>query len=409
MTPPDVKIPKGPISLDRVIEEVAPEVRQSVLASFDDCALSAYFDLDKAWGWNTTPQAAGVLFHRFAAEFLRELRAMDSASVPVGVALAILEETLLQKGVPAEERVRVPIREIPALRQTVVKFAKDNSFTTRNIVDVERRLRAPLSYTDEEGEVRERILTGQVDALIADPDAADGAIVLDWKYTWALPPQGEAADNEENANKLPLSYHGYFQQRFYAWLILKNYPAINRVTLREFYPRRTKKREATITRSLLPEIEEKLRYLVRDLDFALASGAPKKPYRIPGVAPWMPSPGKHCGFCVAPQKCPIEKDARERYAITNESAAKRAVAEIKVAEAVIENRKGGLRVWVEEHGPVPVRWSKGRLVFGLFTQKGGKGRPVLRFFSPNQTDRPSRDSTVDANLQAALEKSTDEA
>jgi hypothetical protein len=37
-----------------------------------------------------------------------------------------------------------------------------------------------------------------------------------------------------------LGFDGYFQQRFYAWLIFKNYPSAQSVTLREFYVRFTR-------------------------------------------------------------------------------------------------------------------------------------------------------------------------
>jgi hypothetical protein len=400
VTPPRIVIPKKPVPLDEVMK-IAPEVRQSVLSKMDDCPLSAYLEL-KMTGFNTHPQGAGIIFHRVAAEILREIREMDSDSCPPEVGVAILEEALEQKDVPPEDRIRVPMRDVPLLRMTVVKFCRDNRFSTRHIVDIEQRISAPLEYTDAEGEVRERILTGQLDVLIADPARADAAIVVDWKNTWALPPDREAETDEEDHGKLPLSYHGYFQQRFYGWLVMKVYPSMNYVTLREFYPRRSQARKATISRKALPAVEDELRRLVRDFDRSVSEGAPRR-LRMQDVGSWVPQPGKHCGFCAAPQRCPIEADAREKYVINTPERARRAVAELQVAEAVRANRREGLRPWVEANGPVTAKWSKGRLVFGLYTQKNGK--PVLRFFTPTGEDRPPARSGLDRGLEDALRRS----
>ncbi|MGH2899680.1 MAG: hypothetical protein ACRDMZ_13490, partial [Solirubrobacteraceae bacterium] len=101
--------------------------------------------------------------------------------------------------------------------------------------------------------------------------------------------------------------HGYFQQRFYGWLVMMNYSNVNRVTLREFYARKTKARKATLTRDRMPEVEEELRVLVEAFDRAMASGEPPWPYGywpaaedggrvldIDRLGLWKPQPGKHC-------------------------------------------------------------------------------------------------------------------
>jgi len=107
-----------------------------------------------------------------------QVRRIDDAS------MAILEEVLEQRNIPPEEIVRCPMREIPNLRMAAAKFAKDNEFTIRNVVDIERRLSATLSYMDDEGELRERTLTGQLDVLTVDAGHDRGVIVIDWKDTW---------------------------------------------------------------------------------------------------------------------------------------------------------------------------------------------------------------------------------
>lgn len=407
MTALDVPVPDKPMSLDEVIE-LYPRLRQSLLGDYDDCALYSYFQMRYSQGWSTHPQARGTLFHRFAAECLREMVKQDAEQIPVGMALAILEEVLEQRNVPAIERVRCPLREIPNLRMAAAKFAKDNSFTVRNIVDVEKRLDATLSYVDDDGVIRERVLTGQLDVLVADPASGTspemrdkGAIVIDWKDTWALPPERDA-----NASDPGLSYHGFFQQRFYGWLVMKNYPTIDRVTLREFYPRRSQARPAAITRDKLEQIESELANLARDFDRSVASGKPPK-LTFAGVVNWEPSPGKHCFWCPTAHLCPLEPEVLEAIVVRNPDQARGAVARLSVAEAVRKSHREALRPYVEENGPVAAKYGKGRLVFGLRTNRGGT--PELRFFTPEGSDRAPARLPEDKSLEDALKKSVEAA
>lgn len=399
-----VPVPDAPVDIDTVVERL-PVVRQSLLSTFDDCPLSSYFEMRYGQGWTTHPAAAGTIFHRVAAEAIREMRRQDSTSIDRGVALAILEETLEQRDIEPEERVRVPLRDLPMLRMAVRKFAADNTFSIRHVVDVENRLSATLSYVDDAGEIRERTLTGQLDVLIADPRDTEGAVVVDWKNSWGIPPDHSNANpNDEDSAKAGLSYHGYFQQRFYAWLILKNYPSIKRVTLREFYVRKTKVRAATLTRAKLEQVEKELADTVREFDRCYASGKPRR-LEFPDVAPWNPSPGKHCTFCVARRYCPIRTEAREHIAIGSAEEASRAVAELQVVEAIRKSIREAMRPYVERYGPVGAKWSKGRLAFGLYTDAARKS--VLRFFTPEGADRAPTRKAEDKSLEDALKRAAE--
>jgi hypothetical protein len=383
-----------------------PTLRQSLLADFDDCSLFSYFGMRYTQGWSTHPQARGTIFHRFAAECLRTMQTQDSEQMPVGSALAILEEVLEQRGVPSRDLVRLPLREIPVLRMAASKFAKDNRFTIRNVWDIEKRLEATLTYADDEGTLRPRQLTGKPDAIVLDPDRPkDGLIVLDFKTTWALPPEREGT--ERDAAEKGLSYHGYFQQRFYAWLILKTYPKINWVTLREFYVYRSKPRQATVHRRALEQIEEELANLARDFDRAAAYGKPPK-LRYPEIqeSPWEPSPGKHCQFCPLRHRCPIDDEVLSAIAIQSEDQARRAVARLEVSEATTKQIKEAVRPYIEEHGPVVSRHSKGRRAYGLRTNSAGK--PEARFFVPEGSDRaPTRQPEEDGRLEDALRRAAE--
>lgn len=399
-------VPEGPVDLEEVVRRF-PMLRQSRLATFDDCALSALFDLQYGSGWSTHPQARGTLFHRFAAECLRTMKGQESGTIPVGEALAILVEVAYQRDVAPEEIVRVPLREMKDLRMAATKFAKDNAFTIGRLLAVERRLSATLRYPDEDGAVVERTLTGAPDALLHDPARDDGLVVLDWKDTWGLPPEPRDAPSAGRDELRGLSYHGYFQQRYYGWLVLKNLPSINYVTLREFYVRKTQVRAATLSRDALPEIEEELAVLAHDFDAAVAQGLPQPPYRLGTLDRWKPSPGKHCGYCARPGLCPIEDEARGVGAITSQEMAVRYAAEMVTAEAVRESRREALKAWVEARAPVPVKWSKGRRVLGWYRTKGGRR---FGFYTPDASDRGghARDSQLEDAMRSATERAREE-
>lgn len=395
------QVPEKPIDVSAVMVRF-PTLRQSLLGSYDECALRTLFELQFANGWSTHPQARGTIFHRFAAECLRTMKAQDEDRIPVSEALEILYEALRQANVEPEEIVRVPLREIKDLRMAAIKFANDNEFTVRNIIAVERRLQGEVSYDLPNGQKATRTLTGQLDALIAG--GPDHAIVLDWKDTWGLPPMPREDPGPEG-DEAHLSYEGYFQQRFYGWLVLVNYPAIQRVTLREFYVRKTKVRKATLYRKDLESVEQELSILAEQFDMAVAGGLPAEPYELGKMGRWNPSPGKHCGFCLRPGLCPIEREARGPGQISSKREAMDAVAEVAVSERVREHRLEAIKVWVERHGPVPVRWSKGRRVLGW--RQHGKTRR-FEFFTPGDSDRGGSPEES-RRLEDAMREATDRA
>lgn len=425
------QLPRGPVALDEAWR-LYPAVRQSLLSKFDDCALSTMFEIKLANGWNTHPQARGTIFHRFAAEALREMQRNQSRTIPVQLAEQILVFVCRQHDVPLSDIVRVPLRQMPELRMAARKFAKDNEFSVERIVDIEKRLSADLTYPHPDGGLVTRTLTGQIDALLFAPPS--GAIVIDWKDTWALPPEPKERDPQEYVGAddelRGLSYHGYFQQRFYGWLVMKNYANVDSVTLREFYARRTKARKATLTRDRMHEVEEELSILVEAFDLAVVQGEPSWPIgwfdavnpatgeiiEVDGVRQrvldierlgrWTPQPGKHCGFCVGSRHCPIDADVRIEVggAITSWEMAKRAAAELNLLEEVKKKLVEACKGFVETQGsPIPVKASKGRRMLGWYSNKGGGRRFGL--YTPDESDRGGH-ADLDAQLEAAMREAT---
>lgn len=359
-----------------------PTVRQSLLGSFDACALETFFDMEYRHGHSSHPQGRGRLFHKFAARCLNEMRAHGENKIEVDVALAILDEVLAQSDADSEcpecssehilpglskfmertcgacgalfetEFVNVPRKHVADLVWIAKKWAYDNSFDSGHIIDVERRLKAMVHYSLR-GLGVDRVLTGQLDVLMVDPEDANHAIVIDWKDTWKLP------------GKTTISDEGFFQQRFYAFLVMSTYKAIERVTLREFYVRRSEVREATLWRHDLDQLEHEFAGLVQKFDRAYEEQV------------FVPSPGAHCGWCPRPAKCPVPVFTRGIGRITTPKVAKEIAAQLIVAEATVKASKQALQAWVDRNGPVEVKDAKGKRIYG-YMESGRTSRPTQR-------------------------------
>jgi hypothetical protein len=367
-----------------------PTVRQSLLASFDACALETRFETEYRRGWSEHHQGRGRLFHKVAANCLREMHKLGEGKIPVDLALAILDEVIAQDDADSEcpdcgsekilpgltrfmertcgdcgalfetEFVNVPRRHIAELVMVTKKWAYDNDFDIDHLIDIEKRLQAPVTYSLR-GLSVERMLTGQLDALFIDPQDPGHAIVLDWKDTWGLPPKSQVSEE------------GFFQQRFYAWLVMRTYRRIDRVTLREFYVRRSVPREATMWRHDLDQLDAEWAALVRKFDRAYEQSV------------YVPSPGRHCGWCPRPGKCPIPVDVRGEGAITTEKRAKAVAATLTVAKSTVRKAETSLKAWVKDNGPVEIKDAKGKRVYGFVTQE--------------RVDRPSEDEIEEAILK----------
>jgi hypothetical protein len=260
------------------------------------------------------------------------------------------------------EIVNLPLREVSDLYWIVKKWAKDNAFDINNLVDVEKRLNGVIQYPDGEGGWVKRVLTGQLDALLVEGLEDEHAIVIDWKDTWGMPGPTE------------VSFEGYFQQRFYAWLVMVNYPTIQQVTLREFYVRYSEPREATLTRTAFEDVQMELSALVERFDRSVHNGE------------YVPTPGKHCSYCPRPTLCPIPKHVRGAGKIENAEDAEKAARRLVVARSIIGQETDALAGWATLNGPIPMRDAKGYRVMGH--------RPI------KTTVRPTREQLLEAAREA---------
>lgn len=367
-----------------------PSIRQSWLSQFDDCGLATRFEFEYRSGSSTHPQARGTIFHRFAGRALREMARHKEKSIEVDVALAILHEVLRQQDIDRQcpecfgenilpgisrrglrtcgsckrkfetELVNLPMSEVKDLYWVVKKWARDSEFDVRALYSVEERLRARVPYGDF-GRI-ERELTGQTDVLLR-PEPTH-VVVLDWKDTWGIPGPTE------------LGHKGYFQQRFYAWLIMNQpeFRRVEQVTLREFYVRYSEPREATITRLDLDDITAELGALAERFDRCYEENT------------WVPTAGKHCNFCMRPSACPIPVFARDEGRIIDMARATQVAQSLLVAEKVVKDNRKALRAFSDVKGAIPV--------------KSKKEPKVMAFKQTTATVRPERDELLRALQEA---------
>jgi hypothetical protein len=381
--------------------EAYPSHRQSLLATFDNCSLSALFGLEKT-PYTNAAQARGIIFHRTAAEILRTLKRENQVRMAVQDALQILYEQSAQRDVPPEDIVTVPMRERRLLRIAVIKLVKTNTFRMSRLIAVERQLSTIIRYHDAYGIPIDRLVTGHPDALLADPPTRDdpvpGAIVLDWKMSLAAPPEGNPDDHWDRPHSV--SYMGYFQQRFYALLVLRTYPSVMRVRLREFYPLLGVARYGTVYRQDLEHLESEYAVLVELLDRALMGGSESKQ--------WQPSPGAHCSYCPSPTRCPIAADVRARDGgIATWPEARRAAGEYVLAKQIGSDLHNALKAWMDAHGGdhardyIPVKSAKGRYGVGYVDAPSGR-RQFKQFVLPASDRAPDpRDPELDAAFREA--------
>jgi hypothetical protein len=377
-----------PLPAATIAEVIArwPYYRQSLLAKMDNCPLSARFDLE-ARPYTNHAQARGIVFHRYAAEVLRTLRRTGNSSIPEEEAMQILYEVSRQRDLAPEDRVTVPARERRLLRICALSLANVPLHMDR-LVAVEDRLFADVGYALPGGGSVTRQISGQPDALLADPP--HGAIVLDWKTAPSAPAAGDQP--HWTGDHLHVSYEGYFQQRFYALLVMRNYPAVQQVILREYYvlPRET--REAVVPREALEHIEHELSLIVEALDCALGEGR-DSPL-------WHPSPGLHCGYCAKPTSCPLDEEVKlHEKAITSATQAGKVAAMVAVIDRIRESALPAMKAWHERTGhPIAVKDAKGRHEWRWSTDSKGKRR--FKLCTPDRSVQ-----VEDQNLERALEES----
>jgi hypothetical protein len=342
--------------------EAFPELRQSLLAHFDQCPLATRFDLE-GHPYTGGDAARGIVFHHFAERYLQAIKEMRERRMPTAEALEVLYECESQVDVDDAEHVHVPAEERETLRIAALKFC-EHELSHELIRYIEERFYATVRYIDANGDMVDRVITGKPDVIIADPP--DGVVIPDWKTTRSPPPRPAKQDPALRVVDDPLSPEGYFQQRTYALLAFRNFPKVDRVTLREFYPLAGESRNATLFRYQLEHVEREVALTVQELDRALAGGHDSEL--------WKAQAGRHCRYCPRPMDCPIDRDGRQ-IPIPIEPDERQEWAErFIVNDRRREYLRLALREDVSQNGPIDVDAEKGEYQLKWRTYPSGERR-----------------------------------
>lgn len=382
-----------------------PVLRQSLLANVNECHLKTAFGLRLSLaepdggptrsGWSTHRQMGGRTAHHALNQILREImdrKPDDKRDFGPEMAVEIVNDALALRWSDPDEIGSLSVFEMDLTRKAVRKWAKDNTFSVQDLVAVEERLEVVVHYPENpddlnDDRVVERTLTGQPDVLLIDPHG--DAVVIDWKFTWALPSKSHADDEEHEDGDKDISKAGFFQQRFYALLVFMHYRGVRSVTLREFYAFRSETREATIYRWQLPDLVVEMAALAEVFDrlyetmppstagkdaaeaaravLALLDDGRRVGRSTPAVQElravvegealpplydvWKPTPGVHCRFCPLAQNCPVPSEAR---GIASPEEALAAAGAMFIGGRVQKNNRERVEAWCADNGPLRV-------------------------------------------------------
>src|SRR4051812_37470166 len=104
--------------------EVPEAYRQSLLATFDECALATRFEIEADYqDWDTPPQGRGTLFHAVAREIMRTMYRTGEEQIPSQEAIEVMYAVCAQEDVPDDEVIVLPRHEREMLRFCVLSFA----------------------------------------------------------------------------------------------------------------------------------------------------------------------------------------------------------------------------------------------------------------------------------------------
>lgn len=367
----------------QVVQAVTPytsqggPLRQSLLAAFDRCPLSARFDVEGFRDYSTGPQAFGSVFHEIALRMFVALR--DSRDdhdrcerqMSTEEAVNVAREVMADPAMP-----HLNTAQMHDMISLVCKFC-DRKWTPENFMTIGReheRLYADIRCPD--GKVR--TLTGLPD--LVGVNYPDGVTIVDLKTSFAVPPaprdrntvvacpkcaaprdmkcvngKGTETSSHPERAKLAagvpvqgrqyLSERGIFQLDAYSYLLMRNTPAVQWCKLFELFVRKNEVREAILTRDDLEHVEHHLGIELQRLDTALQEG--------PASKLWEPRDGKHCSYCPRPSHCPIDPEERGEYAITDDEMADEYARRYLRSDGLRDGYRKAMAHWFETTGYAP--------------------------------------------------------
>lgn len=336
--------------------------RQSVLATFSRCTLSARFEIEAGDRWEHELMR-GTLAHRVVAEILNTLWRSGEKKMPPYDGIQILEGVLAQVGMPSEDVLVVPTKERIHLRKFVSRFCEDWTWEPVGFIAVERRLSMPIKCPDNVT----RILTGQPDLLTLG--APDELVVTDAKSGYG-PPKTPRTDEPKDPRQY-LTARGHYQLDSYGLLGMYHYARAQRCTLREIHPLAPEERqvrEAELRRENMAEVEHLVGADLMNLERALKEG------KKSGI--WKPVSGVQCAWCVKRMACPLANGVRRAGQLRTQIQAEKLAHRFEAVTPRRVEMMEALKAWVDVYGPIDM--GDGR-VLGWHVPPG----KVRRSFEPH--------------------------
>lgn len=335
-------------------------VRQSTLRMFSQCSLATSWALEDDGEYSSEEAALGTVAHGVLELILRDLKRSGEERIAFDRALVLMGQAATDPAMPV-----LGSEALATLKILTLQLAKMEWSATR-VVALEDRLWADVPCPD--GEIRR--VTGQPDFVMRG-DVAGEAIVGDLKTGQAKPPPAPRDDDWMKDQGRPyLSERGLFQLDLNGLLVMRKWPRLHTVILREWHLRHATTREAWLTRDELPEVERRVGILLQNF-WQMRTGTRKPEARA----------GTHCKpMCPRPASCPIPPEERRSIITGNgEIVDKRrahTAAWVYAAVAAQKDRlTDALKPWCEEHdipvegGYVGWRSSGKSRSFGVHTQR----------------------------------------
>ncbi|HZA18958.1 MAG TPA: PD-(D/E)XK nuclease family protein [Pseudonocardiaceae bacterium] len=300
-------------------------VRQSTLRGYDKCPLRAVHEARAFDNYSNPWAALGTAFHMVAEECLRTLARQGEKALPPQEAVEIGREVVARDDCP-----HLSDSQLRELHILIIMFSSFE-WTPARILAIEKRLYAEVPCPDG---ITRRI-TGKPDVLLADPPK--GIIYLDFKTGWAIPSTPKDGDFSRDNGRRYLSDGGTFQLDTGGLLIMSEWPGVDRVTLREYYPRLNEVREAVLHRAELEHVEHRLGLLAMRFERSMKGQLEPEP------RPW---PG-YCSHCPMVRACPIPAEARGTGVLSTIEDATAEATRWVVVKALAEQQRRSLKAFHE--------------------------------------------------------------
>lgn len=340
------------MTLDPAVRAYLDEgkLSQSFLARMDVCPRSAYlYAKYRGTRAQSHAMARGEVFHAFAEQAVKQMRADGEVSMPPDVGRELMEEVL-----SARADLTVPHHERDALRAMAWNWSAATEAQPLNFDH--------LAGVELMPELRmgRWIVRGRIDRVEV---VGHDAYLRDYKTSLNLPSQerfdksfqlkfyaltwGEGTIDGERVGEGIENFHiaeEYPRFLSKACLACDKFadgadPACKECGEREFTPPTLFKRRGLLGQREVADFTRAVEGLLDKLERALRDGE------------WPASPGSHCSTCAAPDDCPLPRQLRPAV-VTSEGEAIALAQDVDRMEAEVKKHKAALKDYASENGEI---------------------------------------------------------